>query len=98
DPETNDWLEGYEKQREEWERQYAEAQTRFEQHQAQVIKSREADEKAAAEGGDVAGAAPAASGGGGGGSYSSEGADNSGALASDEALAALREKLAGGQS
>ncbi|NUR68606.1 MAG: 30S ribosomal protein S1, partial [Streptomyces sp.] len=61
------------------------------------IKSREADEAAAAEGGDAAGAAPAA-GGGGGGSYSSEGADTSGALASDEALAALREKLAGGQS
>ncbi len=93
DPETNDWLEGYEKQREEWERQYAEAQTRFEQHQQQVIKSREADAAAAAEGGEAA--APAASGGG---SYSSEGPDNSGALASDEALAALREKLAGGQS
>jgi small subunit ribosomal protein S1 len=93
DPETNDWLEGYETQREAWETQYAEAQQRFEQHQAQVIKSREADEKAAAEGGeDVAQAAS------GGGSYSSEGGDQSGALASDEALAALREKLAGGQS
>src|SRR6185312_16593589 len=64
DPETNDWLEGYEKQREEWERQYAEAQTRFEQHQQQVIKSREADAEAAAEAG-----APAPAGGG---SYSSE--------------------------
>jgi small subunit ribosomal protein S1 len=96
DPETNDWLEGYETQREAWETQYAEAQQRFEQHQAQVIKSREADEKAAAEGGDAAGAAPAVSGGGG--SYSSESDDTSGALASDEALAALREKLAGGQS
>ncbi|MFL6238155.1 MAG: 30S ribosomal protein S1 [Actinomycetes bacterium] len=95
DPETNDWLEGYETQREAWEHQYAEAQQRFEQHQQQVIKSREADAAAAAEGGDAAGAAPAASGGG---SYSSEGADTSGALASDEALAALREKLAGGQS
>ncbi|AZM88666.1 MULTISPECIES: 30S ribosomal protein S1 [Streptomyces] len=99
DPETNDWLEGYETQRETWERQYAEAQVRFEQHQAQVIKSREADEAAAAEGA----AAPAAGGNAGagvsGGSYSSEGADEtSGALASDEALAALREKLAGGQS
>jgi small subunit ribosomal protein S1 len=96
DPEANDWLPGYEKQREEWERQYAEAQQRFEQHQAQVIKSREAETEAAAEGGQ---AAP--QGGGGqatGGSYSSESADNSGALASDEALAALREKLAGGQS
>ncbi|MDT3397901.1 30S ribosomal protein S1 [Streptomyces sp. B1866] len=93
DPEANDWLEGYEKQREEWERQYAEAQQRFEQHQAQVIKSREADEQAAAEAGGGQ-----AAGGQGGGSYSSESADNSGALASDEALAALREKLAGGQS
>lgn len=98
DPETNDWLEGYETQREAWEHQYAEAQQRFEQHQAQVIKSREADAQAAAEGVDTPGAAPAAAGGGGGGSYSSEGADTSGALASDEALAALREKLAGGQS
>ncbi|WP_407564246.1 30S ribosomal protein S1 [Streptomyces sp. 184] len=92
DPETNEWLDGYEKQREEWEGQYAEAHTRFEQHQAQVVKSREADAQAAAESGD---SAPAPSGGG---SYSSEGADDSGALASDEALAALREKLAGGQS
>src|SRR5690348_12064865 len=94
DPETNEWLPGHEAEQAEWERQYAEAQTRFEQHQQQVIKSREADAAAAAEGGDAAGAAPAA----GGGSYSSEGADTSGALASDEALAALREKLAGGQS
>jgi small subunit ribosomal protein S1 len=94
DPETNDWLEGYDKQREEWEAQYATAHARFEQHQAQVIKSREADEKAAAE----AGGASPAGGGTGGGSYSSESDDNSGALASDEALAALREKLAGGQS
>ncbi|WKX69754.1 30S ribosomal protein S1 [Streptomyces sp. P1-3] len=95
DPEANDWLPGYEKQREEWERQYAEAQQRFEQHQAQVIKSREADEQAAAEAGQ---AAPQGAGAGAGGSYSSESADQSGALASDEALAALREKLAGGQS
>lgn len=95
DPEANDWLPGYEKQREEWERQYAEAQQRFEQHQAQVIKSREADEQAAAEAGA---AAPQGGGQASGGSYSSESADTSGALASDEALAALREKLAGGQS
>ncbi|WP_369199537.1 30S ribosomal protein S1 [Streptomyces sp. PU-14G] len=100
DPEANDWLPGYEKQREEWERQYAEAQSRFEAHQAQVIKSREADEQAAAEGTTSGGSAGGGQGGGqGGGSYSSEGSDeDSGALASDEALAALREKLAGGQS
>ncbi|MFD9307269.1 30S ribosomal protein S1 [Streptomyces sp. NPDC060048] len=101
DPETNDWLEGFDKQREAWETQYAEAQQRFEQHQAQVIKSREADEAAAAEGAAAPAAGGSSSAGAGisGGSYSSEGADEtSGALASDEALAALREKLAGGQS
>ncbi|WP_436773795.1 30S ribosomal protein S1 [Yinghuangia sp. YIM S09857] len=92
DPETNDWLEGYDKQREEWERQYAEAQTRFESHQQQVVKAREAEAEAAVESGGA---------GGGGGSYSSAPAEapaGGGALASDEALAALREKLAGGQS
>ena len=58
------------------------------------------DEQAAAEGTEAAPAAPGASGGSSsaGGSYSSDTGDNSGALASDEALAALREKLAGGQS
>ncbi|MEU8140216.1 30S ribosomal protein S1 [Streptodolium elevatio] len=93
DPETNDWLEGYDKQREEWERQYAEAQTRFESHQQQVVKAREAEAEAAVETGGASG--------GGGGSYSSAPAEapaGGGALASDEALAALREKLAGGQS
>ncbi|MFD9357410.1 30S ribosomal protein S1 [Streptomyces sp. NPDC060031] len=98
DPETNDWLEGFDKQREAWESQYAEAQQRFEQHQAQVIKSREADEAAAAEGAAAPAATSNAGAGISGGSYSSESDETSGALASDEALAALREKLAGGQS
>ncbi|MGK5532940.1 30S ribosomal protein S1 [Streptomyces sp. URMC 129] len=99
DPEANDWLPGYEKQREEWERQYAEAQSRFEQHQAQVIKSREADAQAEAESAGGGGGGGQQSGGGGGASsYSSPQSDDAGALASDEALAALREKLAGGQS
>ncbi|WP_059009247.1 30S ribosomal protein S1 [Streptomyces specialis] len=97
DPEANDWLPGYEKQREEWERQYAEAQSRFEQHQAQVIKSREADAQAEAESAGSGGGQPSG-GGGGASSYSSPQSDDAGALASDEALAALREKLAGGQS
>src|SRR5919197_1522610 len=38
DPETQDWQEGSEKQREEWERQYAEAHVRYEQHIAQLKK------------------------------------------------------------
>ncbi len=92
DPETNDWLPGYDKQREEWERQYAEAQARFEAHRKQVEEARKAEAEASTGGG-----------GGGGGSaaaapstYSSESDDSGGTLASDEALAALREKLTGG--
>ncbi|TYB54171.1 30S ribosomal protein S1 [Nonomuraea sp. PA05] len=93
DSETGEWLEGFDKQREEWERQYAEAQTRFEAHRKQIEEAR----KAEAEAGEAApssyqGETPAQSG------SSSSSAPASGALASDEALAALREKLAGGQS
>ena len=84
DPETNDWLPGYEKQREEWEKQYANAQTRFEQHKKQVEEARKADQAAALEAGDT----PS--------TYSTEApVEVEGALASDEALAALREKLTG---
>ncbi|WP_084956493.1 30S ribosomal protein S1 [Thermoactinospora rubra] len=87
DPETGEWLEGFEKQREEWERQYAEAQQRFEAHKRQIEEARKAEAEA--------GEAPS--------SYSGETQQpaqtgTGGALASDEALAALREKLAGGQS
>ncbi|MFI6295136.1 30S ribosomal protein S1 [Nonomuraea sp. NPDC050790] len=96
DPETGEWLEGFDRQREEWERQYAEAQTRFEAHKKQIEEAR----KAEAEAGEAAPSsysgetpAPASSS-----SSSSSSAPASGALASDEALAALREKLAGGQS
>jgi small subunit ribosomal protein S1 len=116
DPETGEWLEGFEKQREEWEHQYAEARARFEAHRKQVEESRaKADEEEAAGvevgggGGDAA--APRgdrrSSGAGrprGAGtpgavtSSSSPGAAATGTLASDEALAALREKLSGGQS
>jgi small subunit ribosomal protein S1 len=92
DPETNDWLEGYEKQREEWERQYAEAHARWEAHRKQIEDAAKAETEARAEGGGD-------TGGGGGpapSSYSSEPAPNEGTLATDEALAALREKLTGG--
>ena len=36
DPETNEWLPGFETQREAWERQYAEAHARWEAHKKQV--------------------------------------------------------------
>ncbi len=88
DPETNDWLEGFEKQREEWERQYAEAQTRWEAHRKQIEDARKAETEARTE--TPASEGPAAS------TYSSETPEAEGTLASDEALAALREKLTGG--
>jgi len=95
DPETNEWLPGHDEARAAWEAQYAEAQKRFEQHQEQ-IKRMAAEDAAASE--------PT--------SYSSESGEEgdeapetggapapgpSGALASDEALQALRDKLSGGQ-
>jgi small subunit ribosomal protein S1 len=86
DAETNEWLEGFEKQREAWEKQYAEAHARWEAHRAQIEKAAKEDAEAGAEA-----EAPT--------SYSSSGATQAapteGTLASDEALAALREKLTG---
>ena len=82
DPETGEWLPGYEKQREEWERQYAEAQARYEAHKRQIEEARQ----------------PGRRGRGLGEPDSGELAGLRRRLASDEALAALREKLSGGQS
>ncbi|NIJ11490.1 small subunit ribosomal protein S1 [Saccharomonospora amisosensis] len=91
DPDTQEWQEGYEKQREEWEKQYAEAHARYEQHMRQVAEAAQANAAAAAEGGNA----------GGEQNYSSaqpeqEQRASGGTLASDEQLAALREKLSGG--
>lgn len=85
DPETNEWLEGFDAQREEWEARYAESERRFNLHTAQIERHRAAVAEAAANNSE----------------YSSETAesapssadDTSGSLASDEQLAALREKL-----
>jgi small subunit ribosomal protein S1 len=87
DVETGEWKDGYETQREAWEKEYAEAHQRYEQHIAQIRKAAEVDVEAsdgaaaATNYSSQAGAAPAESGG---------------SLASDEQLAALREKLSGG--
>ena len=83
DPDTGNWLPGYEQQQAEWERQYAEAHARWEAHQEQVTAAQAAEVEAATE---VAS----------GSTYTSDSDDRGGALASDEALAALREKLTGG--
>ena len=84
DPETNEWLEGYDAQREAWEAEYAAAHARWEAHKAQVAKALEEEQESGAP------ATPAS-----GTSYSSAPSEASGTLASDEALAALREKLTG---
>ena len=83
DPETGEWKAGFEDQRTAWEREYSEAHARWEAHRKQIDEARVADQAAALESGDNVS------------SYSSESADNEGAFASDEALQALRDKLAG---
>lgn len=89
DPETNEWLEGYEEQRQSWEARYAESERRFQLHSAQIERHRAAAAEAAEEPTNYTSdseedAAPA-----------STEESVSGSLASDEQLAALREKLAG---
>ena len=87
DPESNEWLEGYETQRAAWEQQYADAQARWEAHKKQVAQHASEDIAAASDTSES-----------GTTSYSSEPAvaeTGAGTLASDEALAALREKLTG---
>jgi small subunit ribosomal protein S1 len=105
DSESGDWLPGFETQREEWERQYAEARARFEAHRKQIEESRAKAEEEG-EAGDTAAAtsqsAPRAPRGGSSSSSRPASPDSNapqGTLASDEALAALRDKLSGqGQS
>ncbi|MCL2786897.1 MAG: 30S ribosomal protein S1 [Micrococcales bacterium] len=81
DPEVGEWLEGYETQREAWEAEYAAAFARWEAHKKQVADAQRAEEAAV-----DAGPEP---------NYSSadESESQEGTLASDEALAALRDKL-----
>ena len=87
DSESGEWLEGYDTQREEWERQYAEARSRYEAHQQQVVEARKSDAASAQQ--------PAAD------EHREQREPEQeavGTLASDEALAALRDKLSGGQN
>lgn len=86
DPETNEWMEGYEAQRAAWEAEYAAAQARFEEHKKQVAAAAELDKEAAIAAGEAEQT-----------SYSSAAGEDEtqGTLASDEALAALRDKLSG---
>ncbi|MGB3661638.1 S1 RNA-binding domain-containing protein, partial [Mycolicibacter algericus] len=80
DAETNEWIEGFDKQRAEWEARYAEAERRHKMHTAQIEKFAAAEHAEPRSGAN--------------GSHRDE-APAGGSLASDEQLAALREKLAG---
>jgi small subunit ribosomal protein S1 len=80
DSTTNEWKPGFEEARTKWEKEYAEAHARWEEHKRQVKAANEAAAKLPD--------APAASEA----SYSSE-SNESGTLAADESLAALRDKL-----
>ena len=84
-------MEGFDAQREAWEARYAESERRhklhaaqIERHRAQAAEAAEAGESGYSSSSDEAAEAPAA-----------EAVSDSGSLASDEQLAALREKLAG---
>ncbi len=86
DPNTGEWKEGFEDQRSEWEQQYNDAYERWLQHKKQVDEAkREEDQAASTE------STPRDGG---------DDASNRGSLDSDanEALAALRDQLAGGDS
>ncbi|RUP35747.1 MAG: 30S ribosomal protein S1, partial [Gordonia sp. (in: high G+C Gram-positive bacteria)] len=82
-----EWLEGFDEQQKAWEGRYAEAERRHKMHTAQMEKFA----KAAAEAENAPSDYSSSTDEGKGAAASSAG----GSLASDEQLAALREKLAG---
>ena len=90
DPATNEWIAGYEKQREEWESQYATAHDLWEQHKEFVAKELENAEASAAEDGQ----APKEEKVEEVSNYSSDKTSN-GTLADSDQLAALRDQLLG---
>ena len=90
DPATNEWIAGYEKQREEWESQYATAHDLWEQHKEFVAKELENAEASAAEDGQ----APKEEKVEEVSNYSSDTTSN-GTLADSDQLAALRDQLLG---
>ncbi len=107
DSDKQEWLEGFEAQREKWEQEYADAHARFEAHQAAVEAAAEAEENAPATSSSSSSSTATSYSSDSASSSSSSSAaeatpsapevdDSAGTLASDEALAALREKLTGG--
>ncbi|MGH3445919.1 MAG: S1 RNA-binding domain-containing protein, partial [Nocardioidaceae bacterium] len=93
DPETGEWLEGYDEQRAVWEEQYAQAHARWEAHRQQQADAA----KAEVEAGEAKTFSSEPKPTPGGSSTGAPTPSESGSLASDEALQALREKLTGNQ-
>ncbi len=88
DPDTGEWREGFEEARATWESAYAEAHARYDAHQAELAAAAAAQAAADAEAGSAT-------------SYSSatdQVEEPAGALAGDDALAALRAQLEGGDA
>jgi len=105
DADTGEWLPGFDTQRDAWEKQYADAQKRFEAHQQQIKRMAAADLEAAlptsytsATGGEDEAAEPGEAAPVAARPVTPAPASTGGTLASDEALQALREKLSGGGS
>jgi len=59
DADSQEWRPGFETQREEWERQYAEAQSRFLAHKKQKAEAKAADAAAVPAGDSPADDSPA---------------------------------------
>jgi small subunit ribosomal protein S1 len=94
DPETGEWLSGFDEARAAWEQQYSEAHTRWEAHKKQIEAAQKAEQDAGEESTyssdstvEAAASEPAPA--------PTPEPPSDGALASDEALQALREKLTG---
>jgi small subunit ribosomal protein S1 len=84
DVESGEWLEGFDTQREAWEKQYSDAHAVYESHLKQIAAAQVADAEAAEPSNYSSGTtAPAGD------------APQTGSLVNDEQLAALRERLAG---
>ena len=86
DVESGDWLEGFDAQREAWEKQYSDAQAVFAAHLKQVAAMQAADAAAAEPGGYSSYT----------GGENAEAPVATGSLVNDEQLAALKERLSAG--
>jgi small subunit ribosomal protein S1 len=85
DADTGHWLPGHETQQTEWERQYAEAQARYESHMKQIEEAKRTEAAAGETDGAVS-------------SYSSTAEEDSGPAIDEDALRKLREQFGGSDS